>query len=226
MTTYSPEIHTPDALNAEIARIYTSHPEALLVGSLGRAAAFNNLGHDPQVEFNYRRQNPLFAGSHARDIDIIPRHHGPIADKPFEIDDQVFYTPRAKLVSDGGDWFLVSDRRKFYEPLHPAVMEPQAAETVYGIKCMTVSLQTHLALFGLKGLMGPKVVQSLELTRKLGSASQLTTHEELYIPFEKLKALDLQGVYPFLQRHYRNLVPEDVRAKLCPVTRPLKNLLP
>ncbi|MEK7561629.1 MAG: hypothetical protein AAB541_02095 [Patescibacteria group bacterium] len=226
MTTYSPEIHTAEALNAEIERIYRLQPGTLLVGSLGRAAAFKTLGYNPAIEFEHRGQDPLFAGHNARDIDVIIGQDTAIKDHPYEIDYQVFSTPRAKLIQDGSDWFLASDRKKFCEPLHPAVMEPVASETVHGINCTTVPVRTHLALFGLKGLMSPKMLRSRELTMRFSAIEKLDLPDELYKPFVELEALDLQGIYPFLQRHYRTLLPEHIRAKLGPITRPLKNLLP
>lgn len=226
MTTYSPQVHTAEALNDEIERMYSVHPGVLLVGSLGRAAAFKAMGYSPSIEFEHRGQDPLFDGNGARDIDVIVGQDASVEDQPYEIDYQVYSGPRIKLIQEGEDWFLTSPKKNFYELLHPAVMEPVASETVHGISCTTLPVQTHLALFGLKGAMGPKVRQSQELTMRLGAIEESDLPTELYKPFAELKNLNRQGIYPFLQRQYHALLPEHIRARLDPVTRPLKSLLP
>lgn len=225
MITYNPDIHTPEALDAEIGRIYSRTPDALLVGSLGRAAAFGKAGYSPLVEFDYRSQNPLFTGNKPRDIDVVDGVGAKIKDSPFIVDSTVFNCPRVSLVREGTDWYLHSPAKRFTAPLHPAVMEPIASETVHGIPCVTVPLATHLALLGLKGRMSPKVLQTRELITQLGGSNE-RTKSEIYRPFDELRALDTRGIYPLLQRYYHNLLPEHIRYFLLPISRPLKNLLP
>lgn len=226
MKSFVEHVHTPEALESEINRIYSQNIQPLVVGSLGRAAAFSSLGFRPDVEFQERGQDPLFYNGISRDIDVIEGLSPVSEDEPFEIDKTVFNEPRVRIVRDGTDWFLLSDKKNFQAQLHEAVMEPVVSETVYGVPVTTVPIRTHLALFGLKGLMGKKVVHSRELTMRLASVPEDDVQAELYEPFAELKLLDQKGIYPFLQRHYRALVPEPLRIKLEPVITPLKQLLP
>jgi hypothetical protein len=226
MITYSPEIHTPATLEAEMERLHNLYPKALVVGSLGRAAAFKNIGYSPNIEFDERSQNPLSRGAAARDIDLITGQTDSVVELPFEVDAEVFDNRYVRIAEQAGDWFLISDRKNFFEPLHPAVMDPVDAETIHGIKCQTVAIKTHLALFGLKGQMGPKTTHSHELTMRAASLREEDLENELYKPFKQLRVLNQQGVYPFLQKHYRALLPDNVRHFLGPITRPLKSLLP
>jgi hypothetical protein len=226
MKAYVEAVHTPKALEDEVNRIYAQYPGALIVGSLGRAATFNGLGLDADIEFQERGQDPLFYDGVARDIDVILTAPSTVEEGPFDVDQTVFDGPRVRIVRDGTDWFLVSDRKKFQAQLHEAVMEPVVGQTVHGIEVVTVPVQTHAALFGLKGLMGVKVTKSRELTMRAASLSEDDMLNGIYKPFAQLKALDQRGIYPFLQRYYRALLPEPMRVKMDPLIRPLKQLLP
>jgi len=72
---YQAELHTPDALTAQIEAIYSQAPDTVLLGSLGRAVIYDRLLSNPNAEFETRGQVPerkLEDGLVvARDIDII-----------------------------------------------------------------------------------------------------------------------------------------------------------
>jgi hypothetical protein len=227
---YQEHLHTPEALAQEISGLYQKAPDLILLGSLGRAVIFNCLLQNPYLEFEARGQSPEKKIEEdivmARDIDPIGAQLHNVADsEPFEVDITAFDSPRLRITQQGADWFLISDKRGVYEPLHPAVMEPIQGETVYGATAVTVPFQTHQAVFGIKDDMRPKDVDNYNFLRTNEKHNRQPLPLELYEPFDKLRALVNSGWLQCGRRIYRATVPNYLRQKAYPLTSRIKDKL-
>ncbi len=196
MRNFYPQFHTPETLADQFNEVYAKYPEAILVGSLGRAAIYNDLIADPYREFVERGQHPLKKGVSARDIDFIGVEADVVAHiLPFWVDSTPYDDDSARIVKKDSQWFLTSNK-KLLEQLHPRVMEPVAATTIYGIPCTTISLETHLALHKIRGAFRSKDQTSLHLLMALvqEQTGRATLPNELYGPFEKLHTLNNRAI--------------------------------
>jgi hypothetical protein len=195
MPLYSSEIHSKESLGTELGVIQDSG-DTLIVGSLGRAVVYDSLFHDAEYEYRNRGEEPLKHGVFSRDIDVIgidPATAGRAG--PFRVDAKVFDYPIVRIVKQDDAWWLLSPRRNFAEPLHPAIMEPVLGNTVYGINCRTVPLRTHLELYGLKGRLRHKDSRTRELlVHASESGGYDVLPDDLYGPFSALRALNNKGV--------------------------------
>ncbi|SRR3990167_11204785 len=220
MRQFDASMHTPDALAGEIAELYERSPDTLLVGSLGRAVIYGSLIGNTRYEFDKRSQHPVDAGERSRDIDVIA--HTDFGDlTPFDVD-ATFNGRWATIIQDGEDWYLVSQKQRTADLLHPAVMEPIAGETVFGIPCITVPARTHVELFGLKDAIRPKDLAARQLlAMTMNEDEQLP--DELYSPFKKLQQLNNSGFVHRARQMYRMVMPYVVRRKLLPLTQPIKD---
>jgi hypothetical protein len=222
MSKFEDNIHTAEALSVQIESLRSSEADMLLIGSLGRAGVYSLIMNNPLFEFNTRGQSPLKKGETARDIDVIAESAF-INSDPFKVDSLPAGTPLFSLNREGMDWWVVSTKRNFSEPLHPAVMEPLEVEIPYGIRCTTIPAQTHVALYGMQGAMRKQDQQTkalLEETVLTARMAQLPSN--MYEPFDKLRVLNSQGLYHALQHTYRFIVPDTWRQKAGPVTSWLK----
>jgi hypothetical protein len=220
---FDAEIHTPQALTAEIAGIYSRAPDSIFLGSLGRAVIYNRLYANPHAEFEARGQTAerkVENGEElARDIDIIGAEAERVGETaPFQVDFKAFDSRHVSFKRQGEDWFLVSERCGIYEPLHPDVMQPVEGESAYGAPVVTVPIRTHLAAFGLKGDLRPKDKANYRLLEQAASKVNSTLPDELYEPFEKLRVISTSGWFYHTRRAYRTVVPGRLRKKLAPVT--------
>lgn len=219
--------HTAEGLTREIEALYRYDPSLLLVGSMGRSAIYYSLVENPDYEFGIRNESPLISGSTARDIDVVGDPDPPAeVCYPHKLDTNAFHNPLVRLAKEGDDWFLVSDRNKFAEQLHPAVMEPQEGKMVFDIRCLTVNPLTHIELFALNGLMRSKdLVTRQLLIDTLGERPELPP-AELFEPFRLLRQINTQSFLTRMRRSYQAVVPENVRMVLYPFTRQLIKKLP
>lgn len=227
---YDERLHTPSALAGEIDMIYSRQPNALLVGSLGRAVIFGNLIGNSTAEFEARLENPVMKQEQgdllARDVDVIAPATVETGDLlPFEVDQKAFGSRQVRFVHESGTWYLVSDSKGVYEELHPAVMEPVEGETVFGTRALTVPLQTHQALFGLKGAMRPKDQATRAFIGAYDGKNKTPLPQELYEPFDKLRKSANSGWFYHTRNLYRSVIPEPVRRAVVPVTDPVKQRL-
>lgn len=215
-------VYTPEALALELEAIVAYEPNVFIVGSLGRAVVFAQSGLNPTVEFDERGEQPLIKKRGARDIDTIglsPRDN--VDFRPFYVDRTALTKDAAAIVLQNGDWFLVSEKANYSQPLHPDVMEPVVGETIFGIECRTVSLQTHAHLFELFGV--PRAKDNIAKNLISGietSKPQLPT--ELYKPFDEIRAMN-DDVFATMQRAYWRLFPKSVRLGMRPFTQPIKH---
>ncbi|HSX28770.1 MAG TPA: hypothetical protein VLF60_04965 [Candidatus Saccharimonadales bacterium] len=182
MLKYEATLHTPDALASQIEVLYQRDPDLLVMGSLGRASLFNAALAMPNIEYDARGETPLTSGKEPRDIDIITTAVDMVS-HPFEVDTRAFRGTELAIIREGDDWILQSEQRGFSESLHPAVMEPVVAETVFGIPVQTVLAQTHLALTNCRPYLRPRDGISQRLLHQ-AQGSQLP--QELYAPFDRL----------------------------------------
>lgn len=202
--------------------------QATLIGSLGRAVLYHLHAADPEHKFGILGQRAERAGAKARDIDFLgtPEEAGQYTGEAFDVDPCV-HDEFVQLVRDRGDWLLTSPRKGFCEPIRPEVMEPISGETVLGVSAQTLPPQTHIALYGLKGLLRPKdrltLVPLQELVSQLNSQDRLP--EDMFQPFQSLRRLNQQDPYIRLLRAYTAVVPDFVRARVHPLERALKGLL-
>jgi hypothetical protein len=219
---FAPSVHTPEALNIEINRIHDDFDSARLCGSLGRAVIYGMLLGNPYHEYQIRGQDPLYLGSTARDIDLIGA--GQIDAslyEPFQVDTTGFASPFLDIEKQGADWFLTASHHGFAEPLHDDVMRPIRGETVFGISSISLSPETLLNLYGIKGQPRGKDTRSQRLLHNACDALPPTDHldDELFTPFIKLKLLNQASWHIRAQDMYRRSVPEPIRTKLIPIIR-------
>lgn len=208
--------YSPAAFAAQLEVIYDREPDALVVGSLGRAVLHNAAHGDPFTEYNRRGQDPLNKGFEARDIDLLGTPKGMFDDTaPFEIDDTAFNSSEVAIVRDGQDWWLTSEERNFAEQLHPDVLQPVRGETVYGVACATVPAQTHLALYHARPILRlqDKVTSTL-LEQTITSTNSLP--DELYQPFDALRQARTSKLM-VLSDVYNAFVPPSVDRYLQPI---------
>lgn len=204
--------HAPEQLAQAIDTLYRMRPDALLVGSLGRAAHFGRLTGDPSLEFRQRGQAIHIDpdGKH-RDIDVIvpPPTKLPSFIGETAIDDVCFLRPVVSIVreSDGACW-LISRVYNFAEPLHPSIMEPVKATTVFGFPCLVPPAQTMRQLSGVPTAR-PKDMEAARIMDSVGFTGNLP--QELYVPFEQLRHIANTSLTKRLGRIYRGTVPLPVR---------------
>lgn len=228
MITFSPDVHTPEALSLEIGQIHKDNDLTRLAGSLGRAVIFGRILGDPFHEYGERGQNPLVAESVARDIDLITGAPAAAANyEPFHVDTTGFASPFFSIETQDGEWFLVASYHDFAEPLHEDVVCPVQGETVFGIPSVTVPPQTLLALYGNKGQMRPKDIRSQQLLKRARDKLPSDEHlpDELFKPFEDLTLINQASVYIHAQDAYRRMVPLGIRSKLVPIINYAKRLV-
>jgi len=227
MIRFDADVHTPEALSCELRAFEIAHKGGLVIGSLGRAGLYSDVFGNPLHEFEARGEDPLGNAVKARDIDVIGVGDERQADfGPFELDNTCFADNQAFLVHDGGNWFLEGKRQKFSEPIHPDVMEPQEVETVFGIPCITVRPQTHLALYGLKGFLRAKDIETAKVLVALSEEDPYPLPDELYEPFDRLRDMNMSSFYTKLRKVYQRCVSEDTRMALYPLVKRLKQLIP
>jgi len=220
MQVFDGQRHTVDALAREIETIYSLKLDTMLVGSLGRSAAYGFLTGNYLGSFE--QGDPLRRpdGS-ARDIDVI-NFSPEIATtlSPYEIDTQSFASGIVTLERKGVDWVLRSAAKGYEVPLHPAVMEPVEAEIIDGVKIITVPPQTHFNLVGLRGMMRDKDLQNrTKIKHALDDYGGRLLPEELYKPFEDLRQIWTKDHVVRLREYYHALVPSSVRDCLRPLNR-------
>lgn len=227
---FDERLHKPSALSDEVRIIYDTNPDTIILGSLGRAVLFGVLAGNPTAEFEARQELPErkieYGEELARDIDVVATGTDSTENLgPFEVDREAFVCRQLSLVNQNGDWYLTSPNKGIYEELHPSVMEPVTGESVYGIKSTTVPLQTHQALFGLKGAMRPKDQSNLNFLKSLEELNKHALPPELYEPFDRLRVLANSGWLHQTRRAYRTVVPWPVRSRIVPITSRIKERL-
>lgn len=215
---YDPRLHTGDSLASQLDLLRLCHPDAIVVGSLGRAAIFREILGDPNYEYTMRSQDPLRKQSMARDIDLTSQESD-FPPGPFPIDTTAFSGNRSKLVQENNIWFLTADRHGFAEELRPDVMELAEKRTVYDAMAQVLPAQTQLEILHLNGYKIPKVQRAFDiLSEVLEGSGRPKLPVEHYGPFRKLSKLNRTPVVRF-RYAYRDHIPLAVRQCLLPVTR-------
>ncbi|MEX0748578.1 MAG: hypothetical protein WD467_00295 [Candidatus Saccharimonadales bacterium] len=220
--------HTEAALISELDHIYGLPQEGLRIfGSIGRSALYGTIYNDSSREFTVRREHPLGTINRPRDIDLLGLSAAEAeGHSPFPVDATGMKDGYAALTRDRNDWYLLATHHGFAEQLHPDVMEPIAAQGLYGAAILTVPLQTHLGMHGITGLRKRDVLTRdlmLEAHRDLNLAEQ--KRDELYAPFIKLAHLNSRVTYLTLRNAYRRYIPNSVRLKAVPIMRVIKGIL-
>lgn len=220
MPRYDASIHTAESLEAQISSIHCANPDALLVGSLGRAILYSKAGYSPVCEFEVRGQNPLHSGKWARDIDLLNPGDITVPQAPFEVDTFAFSNEAVRLRRTAGRWVLTSSEHGFEEEIDTKVMEPVPGRTIYGYSTQTVPMETHLALYHLNGLLRRKDMITLSILKN--NAIPRGLPESIFEPFIRLAQLNQAGLLARAQRTYREKVPLYIRASLVPVAKRIK----
>ena len=192
MRKYYPEFHTAENLANQITEIYKLCPQILVVGSLGRATVFNTVRRNPYFEFIERRQHPLYAGNTARDIDVIGAEHEVVERTlPHWVDATSYDIGGTQVAQENGEWHLSVDGH-CHATLHTAVMEAIEGETIYGIPCVTIPVETQLALLKVRGKFREKDVQTFSLLSDVieikGTSERLPA--ELFTDFDKVHEIN------------------------------------
>jgi len=97
-------------------------------------------------------------------------------------------------------------------------MEPVEGESVYGASVITVPVQTHLAVFGLKGALRPKDQNNYSFLQQAAVRENSKLPEELYEPFDRMRVVANSGWFNNTRQIYRTVVPYRLRKKLAPAS--------
>ncbi len=212
---YKSNVHTVEALRQQIEQLCIEDPALMIMGSIGRSVIHRQKAGNPYLEYQARKQDPLyhFDTNEARDIDIVgtPRRH---LTNPFKVDNIVFYNTVMGLYFDGSDWILRSDVHGFMEKLDPRVMQPIEGEGIFGIKARTINPQTALALATIR-YQRPKDKLTTELlAESIGNISEVIPLE-LYEPFERFAELQ-RSPKGLFRKMYKTYIPERITNILSP----------
>lgn len=148
----NPEAPIDISFYAEQLSALQTDPNTRIVGSIGRMVASQQTVGTPFTEFDDRVVARLDT-TRVSDIDVLgTRPDLVIAARNLceaSIDDLAFRDSDVTLENEDGLWVLKSTDVDFEEVIDSEVMEPVSAE-VEGIEIVTVPLQTHIALHGLR----------------------------------------------------------------------------
>jgi hypothetical protein len=178
---------------AQLGALQTD-PNTRIVGSIGRMVASQQIVSTPFTEFDDRAVVGLDT-TRVSDIDVLGTDPGLIAKAramgQASIDDLAFRDSDVSLERKDGLWILKSSDADFEEPINPDVMEAVSAE-VEGVKVVTVPLQTHIALHGLrernhkKDRLTENTLRYLQHTDYRRSGGVHTIDVRKYTPFTEL----------------------------------------
>lgn len=216
MIKLNPTLHTPEALAAQVSEIYASDPDALLIGSLGRAILYGETYGDPLYEFRTRGERPEGYGIKARDIDLVSsKQDDELPQGPFCTDTVAFKNPSVSIRKVGSDWVLASLKRGFEEVINPATMDPTVGTSILDIPGQTIPCQTQLALYHCRG--GPlrrKDNLPIAMLRHLCTYTGMSLPKELYDPFNKLAELKMDRKEAAIRMIYQRLLPPSIETRI------------
>jgi hypothetical protein len=216
---FSPEVHTLDALAAQLVDLQLVNPDTLIAGSLGRSALFTLYRQNPMLEYDIRGEAPLHDKfEQARDIDLV---HAPIPTPsfPFPVDTSCYENDEVSIRSDGSEWWLVSEKKNFAEPLHGDIIQPLGARGVADMPIRTALPRTHIALIESRGQLRKKDEVASDLLRSIADGDPNQPPEALYAPFAQLAAIKDPLATRIQQYAYRRLLPRSIENVLTPVLK-------
>lgn len=217
---------THEALAQQVGRVVEAYPEALLVGSLGRACIYDRVYGDPLHEYKLRDQDPTeTACGDVGDIDLIGVPPAASEDMlgPFKIDTQAFNNPSVAIIKEGVDWLVRSRGRGYEAVLDPEVFAPIEAATICGVKCKVPPAKTQLAIMSSTGAMRPKDRIAVETLSKAIEDGVLTqVDQRSLLPLYEVGAKNSTSPAARIGQAYRILLPETVRLKVSPLVTPIK----
>lgn len=224
-------VHNEHTLSDQLEAVRGFDPDCYLVGSLGRAAAYQYLLGDSMHEYHARGRQPYqrFNGT-AADLDLVGTSDITGGEQsqfgPFEVDTKSFKGRQVTIVKKDGDWVLRSANRSFEAEIEPETMEPIKTRTVYGVDCLTLPPQTLLALLGLNGTLRDQDLHAQQvLTSAIRESSITPLPPKYYEPFEELSRLNQSSKFNQLRTAYRAIVPSAIRKPLAPILQPIKEHL-
>lgn len=215
-----------EVLAGQIERVVDAYPDALLVGSLGRATVYNEVYGDPLHEYRIRNQDPTRTDcGEKRDIDLIgaPLEASEDTLGPFKIDTLAFNNNVIAIVKKGNDWLVRSSGRNYEEILAPEVFEPVEATTILGVRCKVPPAKTQLAIMSCTGIKRPKDKVTAEVLSKAikdGGLDQVD--QESLLPLYEVGVRNSKSPAAMIGRAYRMLLPEKVRLKASPLVTPIR----
>lgn len=137
---------------AEQLSVLQEDPNTRIVGSIGRMVAGKQVIRDPYIEFDDRERAGL-RHDEASDLDVLGTSSYAVAIASaagsIPIDTRAFSDTDVLIRHEAGRWQLVSKDVEFEATIHPKLMEP-IVDTIQGITIVTVPLQTHSLLHGLR----------------------------------------------------------------------------
>lgn len=221
---YNPNLHTPETRESQLAEIGERHPEAVIVGSVGRAAI---LGYDLPV-------NKGLFGREARDIDLTATTGRliPIVEadrRPFPAENALKQLIRSDSARSFTTVFFDPSRPDISVELPSVVFEP--FETKVGsININTFHPDTLRRLHLICNSKRRKDRESIpEFERALEATDYPRLPDEYFEPLTELRELVANDSE--LRHQYRNerlltlygtYVPAPVRDVLRPIARPLR----
>ncbi|MBX4190500.1 hypothetical protein KW794_00230 [Candidatus Saccharibacteria bacterium] len=225
---YSPEAHTPQTLMRQVEGLYQRQPDIFLVGSLGRAAAYDMLTGVPYHEFDQSSIVRRPDGT-TRDIDVVnidpTLWFSSMNDltRPFTVDN--FTSPRVGIENKIGTWVLKSKPLGFEAELDARLMEP-VHHRLLGVDVVTFHPQTHMALLGIKGDFREKDFNNKQKLQKAINNSDINLlPPELFEPFEELQESWTRDFVLRARDVYRQIMPKSIHRRLTPVHMKAMKLL-
>jgi hypothetical protein len=222
---YSPDAHTPAALVAQLAVLTSNHPEALVVGSIGRAAI---LGDHLTLRLHRR-------WGAARDIDLTattgtPLVFSPEESAPFSVDSS--FAGLIAVDASGSTATVTYDARRPDVAVElPAEVFAPFPAVIGGLRVNTFHPDTMRRLHLIYDSIGPRDRRDLrDFEQRLRQAAYRPLPERYFEPLGELARmvwadpqLRLQRRLECLQGRYLDAVPFPVRQKVDPLLQVIKS---
>jgi len=161
----------------------------LIVGSLGRAAIYNALLHDPMYEFTARGESALMSDQPGgrqgpRDVDIMGGEYtGHFSDYfPHRPDNGAAHM----ITRDQNNDWVFTNRVGNRVYLEPSLFESVNGETLYDVPCVTVRPATHVALITSRSLCPKDILARQLLEGVLPAEERALLETSLYREFESI----------------------------------------
>lgn len=222
---YCPELHTPGAWKTQLDMLVSEHPDAIVVGSVGRAAIVG-------VELPLRKPDNL-----VRDIDLTATtgcgvRLAEVEVEPFPVDNALQGVIRLDSTSDAATVTLMGVKPAVTVDLPPEVFEPYPAK-INGVRIRTFHPDTMRHIHNMTKRARPKDIRNITAYEDaLVSVDYTPLPGDYFAPLVELREHiartrphDLDWAVEQMQLWYFDKVPFRVRRHMTPVLQQLKRRL-